>query len=410
MLSRLLALGMACLALAVWTAPAAARSGLAGEWKLDEGSGTVAADSSGNGNTGTLSGAVSWVAGVSGRALSFDGSGGQVRVPNNPALEPQSAVTVAAWVKASSSPGVFRYVVAKGATGCVAASYGMYSGPNGGLEFYISRQRGTVYAASSDEGAGVWDGAWHLAVGTFDGTTIRLYVDGHEVGAGIAYPGALEYLLQDSNDLFVGNYPGCISHGFSGAIDDVRIWSAALDAAQVQALEPDESGGPPAPTPGPARGGTPGSGGGSTTGTTGVQSSGRPSVYNLRLSSSSLTVGPSGRVTGSSHVTISYAATQAARLTITLLRAEPGVVRRQRCVKGVPNRRRHGARCSRVVEIASFTRNDRAGTTLFRLGWLTRRRLAPGTYRLAITPRAHGTVGKTVSISFVVRRARRTHR
>jgi len=47
---------------------------LVGHWKLDEGGGTTAQDSSGNGNNGTLQGAPVWVAGVLGRALQFNGS------------------------------------------------------------------------------------------------------------------------------------------------------------------------------------------------------------------------------------------------------------------------------------------------------------------------------------------------
>ncbi len=46
--------------------------GLVGWWRFDEGSGTIAGDSSGNGNNGTIYGAT-WVAGKYGQALSFDG-------------------------------------------------------------------------------------------------------------------------------------------------------------------------------------------------------------------------------------------------------------------------------------------------------------------------------------------------
>ena len=61
-------------------------------------------------------------------------------------------------------------------TSCAAASYGLYTGPNGGLEFYVSSSRGTVYVRSPDAGAGVWDGGWHMVVGTYDGNTVRLFV------------------------------------------------------------------------------------------------------------------------------------------------------------------------------------------------------------------------------------------
>jgi len=47
--------------------------GLVGYWSFNEGSGTIAHDYSGNGNDGTINGGATWVAGISGYALSFDG-------------------------------------------------------------------------------------------------------------------------------------------------------------------------------------------------------------------------------------------------------------------------------------------------------------------------------------------------
>ena len=122
-------------------------------------------------------------------------------------------MTVSAWIKHAGSPGNYRYVVAKGANGCIAASYGLYSGPNGGLEFYVSQGHGSVYARSPDAGQHVWDGQWHLAVGTYDGSTVRLYIDG---GRGrVRDPmgrARSNTCCPNSNDFYIGNYPGCSDH------------------------------------------------------------------------------------------------------------------------------------------------------------------------------------------------------
>src|SRR5690242_11503498 len=93
-------------------APASADSTLGAWWHFNEGSGTVANDSSTNANNGTVSGAPQWVNGVWGSALRLDGSSGPVRVPDSASLEPASGVSVTAWVKALA-PGNYKYIVAK---------------------------------------------------------------------------------------------------------------------------------------------------------------------------------------------------------------------------------------------------------------------------------------------------------
>jgi hypothetical protein len=223
-----------------------AGTSLVGDWPLDEGSGTTAADASGYANNGTLSGGVQWVAGHSGTALSFNGRTGMVRIPDSTSLEP-AHVTVQAWVRLAGSPGDFKYIVAKGAAGCMAASYGIYSGPAGGLEFYVSTNNGRAYARSPDAGRRVWDGNWHLATGTYDGHTVRLYVDRAQIGAGTRWARTIGYGLSHSNDLFLGYYPregqqwcpaGSAPLDFPGTIDAPEIWSRALRSTEIRRKGP----------------------------------------------------------------------------------------------------------------------------------------------------------------------------
>ena len=408
-------------AAALTASPALAASGPVGQWKLDEGQGTTVVDSSGNGNPGVLSGGVSWVQGVFGPGLAFDGHSGQVKVADNLALEPAKTVTVSAWVEHDGSPGAYRYIVAKGGNGCIAASYGLYSGPNGGLAFYAAQNHGTVYARSPDAGQRVWDGKWHLVVGTYDGSTIRLYVDGVQVGSGTSWPGDLEYLLPNSNDFYIGNYPSCAPHGFLGNIDDVSVWDRALSAGEIKALMPASD---PPPTGGSGTGGSGtgdsgapgagnGSGGSGGTGTgqgnTGGGSNDKqppPSVHNLKLSSSTLTVNSDGQIIaqGASGFSLTYTESRAAKLTVTLLRSETGARRDGRCV-APRHRQRHARTCKRYVVVSTFMHSDRAGRLTVPLNQLFHRRLAPGSYRLDLTPRAQGKAGKTVSLRFVVRAA-----
>lgn len=220
-------------ALAV-SAPASASSPLDGWWPFYENAGTTVHDSSRDHNDGTLAGAVQWTAGYFGSGLSF--AGGGATVPDDASLEPSSAVTVTAYVKASGSPGLFKAIIAKGASGCNAASYSLYTGVNGGLIFYVSQNGGLSYTLSPDAGQGIWDGNWHFVVGTYDGTAVRLYVDGQQVGNGTPLTGPIGYGLPDGSDLYIGHYDACGNQDldFHGSIDEPTVWNTALNAQTVR--------------------------------------------------------------------------------------------------------------------------------------------------------------------------------
>jgi hypothetical protein len=390
-MTRRLILIAATMAALVTAAPAAAATPtLVGQWRLNDGAGSVAADSSGYGDNGAVVGPAGWFNGPDGGGLKFDGGAARIQVPDEPQLDPANSVTVSAWVERTGSPGAYKYVVAKGGHGCIAASYGLYSGPNGGLQFYVSRGTGTVYARSPDAGVSVWDGQWHLAVGTFDGVTIRLYVDGVQIGQGTQYPGRIEYQLSDSNDLFIGAYPTCSQDNFDGAISDVRIWNAALGASQVAQLNPPP---PPAPPSGP---GTPATPSPEQPGTVPPASSVSPApiLRALKLGASTFSLSAVKHKS-----VISYADSQPASVTLTLSKLSP----KARCPR--PPRNAHHktpAHCPRYVKLGSFTHSDHSGRNTVRLP--ARFRVTPGSYLIDAIPSFRGTVGTTLKIAFIVTR------
>lgn len=228
---RLIAGLVSTVALAT-AAPAAANVLPVGTWDFNEGSGTVAHDSSLHGNTGTVEPGATWTQGRFAGALSFDGNTSAVDVPDNSLLDPPT-VTVSAWVQSSTDPGRDKYILAKGANSCSAASYGLYTGEGSGLEFYVSSNDGTTFVLSPDAGQGVWDGGWHSVVGTYDGSTIRLYVDGRQVGAGTPDTAGIGYGLP-SNDLLIGNYAQCSGLGFAGQIDSVHVFNRVLGPDEIR--------------------------------------------------------------------------------------------------------------------------------------------------------------------------------
>jgi len=201
---------------------------------MNEGSGQVVHDWSLHGNNGTLGDSPgadshdpSWIPGVfSGSALRFDGVDDFVAIPDSASLAP-ARLTVAAWVRGTAPSDHFRYIVSKGAITCDHSSYGLYSSSNGGLAFYIGDT--SKYYVSPEAPPAVWDGNWHNVAGTFDGSTVRLYVDGRQIGSGTPAATAIDYSLPVQGGM-IGDYAGTCNDSLTlnGDVDGVQIWSQAL--------------------------------------------------------------------------------------------------------------------------------------------------------------------------------------
>lgn len=255
----LLLMMAATLALAPSSAHAA--YGLAGEWLLDDLAGSLVRDSSGGGHDGHFADGSSTptrIFGVQGAALHFDGDD-EVVMPDSARLEP-ARLTVEAWVRHLGSPGAYRYVMAKGATACDSSSYGVYTGSSGGLAFYVKGATGYAVSAQADPHA-VWNGAWHHVAGRYDGETVRLFVDGAQVGSARIAPSAILYGLPSKN-LRLGTYRGDCNLPFTGDIDTVRIWDLALTASEIAAAPaaPQSRPQPDPSTPRPGTAAAPGPG------------------------------------------------------------------------------------------------------------------------------------------------------
>ena len=202
----------------------AASGGLVAAYAFDAGSGTTVADSSGNGNAGTISGATWSTAGKYGGALSFDASRqAYVGVPDSASLELTTAMTLEAWVNPTSVTGSWRTVIFKQRSGGMA--YALYG--NDGQD----RPAGQVYTTaeqSSRGGAQLAANTWtHLAT-TYDGSALKLYVNGAQV-ASVPVSGPV---ATSSGALTIGGN-AIWSEWFAGLIDDVRIYNRALAPGEI---------------------------------------------------------------------------------------------------------------------------------------------------------------------------------
>jgi hypothetical protein len=203
--------------------------GPSGYWRLGETEGTTASDEAGT-NPGAYENAPALgqpsllPADPGNGAVGFDGSDDYVDVHSAGPISPTTAVSVEAWIEPAALPaeGEFASVASK------PGSYSLqFSGPR--LEFKID-QPGGSRRLQAPPGA-IEAGHAYYVVGTFDGTTQRLYIEGDEV-AEAAQPE--EGISNPGDDLRIGSWDGA-GEFFEGEIDEVAVYTSALSAARIDA-------------------------------------------------------------------------------------------------------------------------------------------------------------------------------
>jgi hypothetical protein len=206
------------------TRPGAEQPGLVGWWTFDEDDDASAAlDYSGHGLGAALHQATR-SAGQVGRALLCQG--GCAVVPNHPALSLTQALTVTCRVKTERAGQDNTWIVNRVLAGGTDSGYrlGLLQGKP---SFEVPQTPWSHHlTAAVDLPCGRWV---HLA-GTFDGATMRLYVDGVERGT-LSRPGPLK---PNAFPLCLGSYePGHTAH-FVGLLDEVKLYDRALSPQQIQ--------------------------------------------------------------------------------------------------------------------------------------------------------------------------------
>ena len=205
--------------------------GLIGYWRFDEGSGTNAFDSTGNGNTATLNSGVTWtnssapLTNAADYALSFSGAQ-TVTIPHQAAQDAYPLTVMCWFMEPTNSPGNGALVgnyVSSSLNGWQLASSG------GQLYAWYYRDTSGDHVGSTGAGA-VNDGLWHHAAFVVNSAGGVIYLDGvpkqTNAWAGTAGP------CTTPEAAFLGIYQG--DSLFTGDIDEVSIWNAALTQSQIQ--------------------------------------------------------------------------------------------------------------------------------------------------------------------------------
>jgi MYXO-CTERM domain-containing protein len=189
-----------------------------------------ALDSSGELRNGTEmgnGGGPSPVAGWFGQAQSFDGNDDHIELPDESAFDLINGFSVLAWIQPGPWPTISTGIVTKG---------------NDAWRLQRNGDAETLELAGDDELNVNFDvggaievrqdpPAWHFAVGTFDNLALHLYVDGDlDDEAPLIGP-----LSNEGEDVWIGSNADAIDRLFAGAIDEVRVTSAVLDADWIDA-------------------------------------------------------------------------------------------------------------------------------------------------------------------------------
>lgn len=215
-----------------------------GNWTFNDGNGTVATDSSGFGNNGTLmgNGGATWVTGFSGTGIQFNGTSNWVAFGTGPSVAGTNNFTVAAWIKTTAATaGVVIQQRDSGFNG----EYGFDVNANGTLQFFVYGS--SAYEFNFATTAAVNDGNWHHVVAVRNGLAGNIYIDG--ALAATATGTAVSPLLSTIGT-YVGRDVRNNNNNFDGIIDEVLEYNAtALTATDVSNLYNSYLSSPPPPAP-----------------------------------------------------------------------------------------------------------------------------------------------------------------
>ncbi len=206
---------------------AAIDPGLLAHWKMDEGTGSTAADSVG-GHHGTLTGP-GWATGQIDGASSFDGSNDFIDVPHDEGLWLTGELTFTAWINAASFGSGNQTIISKDTPGNGASNYWFGTWQN---ELVFGFFASGAFRTVQTTGLGLLPNVWYLLAASFDNATdeVLLYVNGTLLKTGSI---AFEPTTETAN-LWLGK--SVDNEYWPGRLDDVRIYDRALHASEVSAL------------------------------------------------------------------------------------------------------------------------------------------------------------------------------
>ena len=208
--------------------------GLVAWWKFDETNGTIANDSSGNGNEGNLTNGPTWTSGKIGGALSFDGADDRVKIPHT-ILDQKLAFTVSLWFNMKMGSDGSYHALITAANSSNANAFTFEKRPDHSIAIRDMGEISISTAKTSD----FWTSTWRHVTLAKSSVGIVIYLSGEELDSK-NYSTATTSV--DANGLWIGPDQDSVGGGWQsgqsvkGELDDYRIYDRALSAFEVKAL------------------------------------------------------------------------------------------------------------------------------------------------------------------------------
>lgn len=206
--------------------------GLAAYWRFEGNSN----DSKGSNNGTDTAITYSIPDGKFGQGATFNGSTSEITIPDAAALKPTGTFSIAAWIKTSklNSNTIFQSF----SSAPVAGFYFSVGNTNGKVGLVVGNNTGStanVNYKTADSTTSVNDNIWHHVAGVYNGTDIRIYVDG-VLETTVAWAGGVAYGASNLVRIGCQTDFGPEQNFYNGQLDDLGLWSTALTAAQVESL------------------------------------------------------------------------------------------------------------------------------------------------------------------------------
>lgn len=161
-------------------------------------------------------------------ALDLDGVNDKIGVSDNVSLNPSGALTLEAWINADAwASSIYGGVIIGKQATSPDRGYCLTVGEGGKAEFTIAINNAWV-SVSTPAVMGL--NSWYHVAGVFDGTTMKLYINGQLQGSNTA-SGTIS---TSSSTMYLGENPTWSGRYFCGTIDEVRIWSVARSETEIQ--------------------------------------------------------------------------------------------------------------------------------------------------------------------------------